>query len=224
MNFENVRVLSVDPSLRSTGYYRSDSDEWGTIKIKPKVSRVEAIRILGSEMTKIVDDARPDILLVEGYTPNSKGSQSTHSMGEARGAVFCASPGVPIVEVPIPTWKSQTIGMHRKKGNKAQTEIYLAYAGRECGRRVFGTTDEADACMIYHAVGRLLIGKPSHKVVVAFLDALKQTSLIDTTLSGGSTPKEIEGGPVTVGSYADYQIPEHPTETIIDTERELKET
>lgn len=176
MNLHELRVLSLDMSLRSTGYYLSDADEWGTIQNPAKTPHNDCLVKIGDNIRDLVE--RAELVLLEDYVPSSGGHKATHSAGELRGVVVYAISGrVPIVLVHNMTWKYQTPLARVKKQSAAEKRTYIQSATLFSGR-TFETTDEADACMMYFATLKLLETKPKHKVCEQIRAAMSQRALI----------------------------------------------
>ncbi|MCP4230261.1 MAG: crossover junction endodeoxyribonuclease RuvC [bacterium] len=173
MTFEEIRTLVLDPSLRRTGFYRSDTNSGGVIDTR-KPSHNEALYIIGQRTAELITDCSPDLLLIEDYS-YSTSTRSTTALGEVRGVITYVARefgGVPIVTIPVQTWKAKTIGRIKKQTALEKRE-YLEQAKLLC-RRSFADIDEADAFMIYRAAAYLCTHEPKHKVskrITAAIDA-----------------------------------------------------
>lgn len=152
-----MRIVSIDPSLHSTGIFWIDDIEIGDghtcVILNGSGDRIQSIYRIWEKVWELCEEHGPfDIGIVEGYAFNVKGSQSLTVMAEVGAAVRLAltAHGVRIVEVAPASWKSKSIGFKLKKKTVEQRNLYLAAARAICGR-TFKTTDEADAMMMYRA-------------------------------------------------------------------------
>lgn len=152
-----MNILSIDPSLRSCGFYGArdfGSDSSYTIRDKG-----DRIQVLGLFLRRFEEAARYyDALLIEDYA-FSRHSQSVTVQAEIGGlarASFSAE-GKPVIEVGISTWKYVT-GVSGKKATKKDRADYLDLVYKKFGRG-FDSTDSADAWMIYYSCAMILAGK-----------------------------------------------------------------
>jgi len=171
MNLDGLRVISVDPSLRSTGLYCNWKDSSETISCK-SASHVGALFHLGNVLSSRCIGA--DAMLVEDYAYGKAGmSKSLTSMGEVRGVItyIAKKENVSIFPVPIQTWKSRVPKLPRKVNTKSGLMEYARCAS-EAYHRPFATPDEADAFMMFDAVRTLLQVEPTHKLSVLMTEIL----------------------------------------------------
>ena len=163
MNLEEYRVISVDPSLRSTGVYRNWTGCTDTIDCA-KYTHITALHVFGKMLARWCCGA--DVMLIEDYAFGKAGSsRSVLTMGEIRGiATYIAKhEGVSIFSVPIATWKAKMSGLPPKGRGKRDCETYCLLSGELFGR-TFATPDEVDAYAIYWAVNKILRTQPEHKL------------------------------------------------------------
>lgn len=92
-----IRVLSVDPGLRITGFSILDVIKnkpqllaYGTIKPKPKDTLPQRLNYLFEETNKILDQFLPDTMAIEDafYSNNVK---SAMVLGQARGSIILSA-------------------------------------------------------------------------------------------------------------------------------------
>lgn len=147
-----MRIIAVDPSLRSLGIFFQEDGEINSAVIQR--TEKERLDVLGRICLKFAREAALgwDLLLIEGYALGATNSNSVTVQAEIGGLIrgLFTARKVPIIEVPIPTWQSVT-KTTIKKGNAMATSNYLNDVVKKFGIR-FQTTDEADAFMIYETV------------------------------------------------------------------------
>lgn len=150
-----MRVVSIDPSLRSLGMFFMEDGEFNSSVLQHSIrdfpDRIEIYRKMCLRFAR-ESSLGWDLLIVEGYSMAEKSSSSVTGQAEIGGLIrgLFAARNVPIVEVQIPTWQSVT-KTTLKKGNSMATSDYLNDVVRKFGIR-FKTTDEADAFLIYETV------------------------------------------------------------------------
>jgi len=147
-------IISIDPSLRSTGVYLDNI--LYTIATKQKRPAAEARKNLYTQLRGLIRDNRPTLCLVEDYSYGNKMSTSMTSIAEIRGIIYaiCLEYHCSVVPVGIPIWKNIMHYKHPKAPAAAKRAyVQIAEDKWELG---FATTDEVDAFMIYTTVERLL--------------------------------------------------------------------
>ena len=148
-----MKVISLDPSLRSFGiYYNRDGERSSeTISLPNSYDRLDVLAILTYRFAAISKEGW-DLVIVEAYAYGRANSRSITVQAEIGGLVrgLFGVRKVPIIEVPIGVWKSVT-GIREKKGTATHKSDYLNAVHKLFGER-FTTTDEADAMMIYQTV------------------------------------------------------------------------
>jgi len=159
-----MRIISLDPSLRSFGIFTNeDGATFSEVIQREEKDRIEVLKWFclhfAAEAAK-----KWDLMIVEGYAFNAGSkwigpdgkvkarSSSITVQAEVGGLVrgLFAARGVPIIEVPIGTWKSVT-GISMKKGTTQYESDYLNEVAIKYKVR-FETTDEADAFLFYQTV------------------------------------------------------------------------
>lgn len=147
-----MRIISVDPSLRSLGIFYQENGEINSDVIQR--TEKDRLDVLGRICLKFAKESALgwDLLIVEGYSLGATNSNAVTVQAEVGGLIrgLFTARKVPIIEVPIPTWKHVT-KTTLKKGNAMATSDYLNEVIRKFGIK-FKTTDEADAYMLYETV------------------------------------------------------------------------
>ena len=152
-----MNILSIDPSLRSCGFYGSrDFGNDSSFAIQEKGDRIQ---VFGLFLRRFEEQAKYyDALLIEDYA-FSRHSQSVTVQAEVGGlarAAFSAE-SKPVIEVGISTWKYVT-GVSGKKTTKKERADYLDLVYKKFGRG-FDSTDSADAWMIYYSCAMIAANK-----------------------------------------------------------------
>lgn len=147
-----MKVISIDPSLRSLGMFFAEDGEYNSDVIQR--TEKDRIDVLKRFCLKFAREAALgwDLLIVESYAFGAGNSRSITVMAEIGGLIrgLFSARGVPIIEIPISVWKSVT-GISMKKGTSMANSDYLNEIVKKYGLR-FKTTDEGDAYLLYEAV------------------------------------------------------------------------
>jgi crossover junction endodeoxyribonuclease RuvC len=116
-----MRVLGVDPSLRSTGYAVIDGNrtrqkvlEYGLIKTKTSEPIEESLAHIANSLEKIVEHHRPDCLAIEDiYT--ARNNRVALQLGHVRGVVIlvCKRSGLPAAQYSATRIKETVAGYGR---------------------------------------------------------------------------------------------------------------
>ena len=145
-----TNFVIVDPSLRSSGVFIHNGINTShyAIQTPKKVDRLEILGKYKKHFTELVESNNWDFLCVEDYSFGSHGNAVT-TQAEVGGIIrgCFAAEGVPIIEMPIQTWKAVT-GVRLKKGTKKDNKIYTETIIKSYGVN-FDTTDECDAYLMY---------------------------------------------------------------------------
>ena len=159
------RVICIDPSLRSTGVYTSDDLSFC---IKTKGEHSSSLLFIHEVLNEHLSSTMYDLAVVEDYAYNVKNSSSITALGEVRGVVLMTlnAWSIPIVDMNIQIWKSLTLGI-----NKKDKKHYLEWVKR-LYNKVFETTDEADAYMMYKALCLIMSGKALTKGAKGLLEKI----------------------------------------------------
>ena len=147
-----MRIISIDPSLRSLGmFFMEDGDFNSNVIQRTEKDRLEVLKRF---CLKFAREAALgwDLLIIEMYAFGASNSRSITVAAEIGGLIrgIFAARGVPIIEVPIGTWKSVT-GISMKKGTPMADSDYLNAIATKYKIR-FKTVDEGDAYLLYQTV------------------------------------------------------------------------
>jgi Holliday junction resolvasome RuvABC endonuclease subunit len=158
-------VVGLDLSLTSTGW--SCLNETGNFTTGARGA--ERLHVLSDELTALLYDAKPTLVVVENYSFGSKNSQA-HAIGEWGGVARLAMwrLGTPYVEVP-PTCRAK---FATGKGNAGKGEVMSAVSARTgivwSGK---GAEDRCDAWVL-EEMGRTQFGEARHDWPALNLSAL----------------------------------------------------
>ena len=167
MNYATLSILSIDPSLRSTGvYYANGADRKVWLIQTKKLDRVAALSKLKDACTSIAREYPADIGIVEGYAYGAHSSSMT-TMGESGGIVrvILYEHTKCLLEIAPVAWKGIAIGKGHKKTTKIQKVEYLRLV-EEKYHVTFSSTDIADASMMARIVKSMIAGKWTTKTAI----------------------------------------------------------
>jgi Holliday junction resolvasome RuvABC endonuclease subunit len=158
----DMNIVAFDPSLVSTGVWIDAKAQSTVIKTDAKANRIQRLAAIHSQVTSILRDARPDLVVVENYAFQVRNSKAITVQAEVGGIIRSVAHlmGAYVVEVSAMQWKSAVMGkdmIRAKKGTKMEKSLYLGYVESQSGIR-FATCDEADAFMIAEYVKDVLNG------------------------------------------------------------------
>jgi hypothetical protein len=144
---QDINIISIDPSLRSTGVFTCRSGKCESYSIQRKTDRMQTLGYYIRRMNEIAKEGW-DLLIIEGYSMGSRSSSVTVAaeVGGVIRACFAAR-SIPIIEIPPMTWKAIT-GIKLKKGSATEKREYLN-ACIEKFSFTFDTTDECDAFYMF---------------------------------------------------------------------------
>jgi crossover junction endodeoxyribonuclease RuvC len=114
-----MKILGVDPSLRSTGYglirvrgNQFSALAFGCIKNSPKLLPSRCLARISDEFSALISKQKPDVLAVEGlvYVQNTR---TALSLGQVRGAILAvaAQNGLEIFEYAPRKVKMAVVGL-----------------------------------------------------------------------------------------------------------------
>jgi len=126
-----MRVLSIDPAIRKTGFAVLDGDasqqkplDYGVISIPPKLPQSAALAAVCTGITNLIHKWEPDELAIEAiiYVQSHK---TAISMGAARASAMIAAAqnGLTIFEYSPTKVKSAVVG--KGKADKAQVAFMV---------------------------------------------------------------------------------------------------
>lgn len=113
-----MRVLAIDPSLRSTGYaileksgQRLCAVEWGTIKNKPEMLASGCLVAIRARLNELIQLHNPECAAVEGII-FVQSHRTAITLGAARGAAILAAAehGIPVYEYAPRRVKQGVVG------------------------------------------------------------------------------------------------------------------
>jgi len=119
-----VRILGIDPGLRVTGYgVISIPDhslkmecvslvEAGVVRTKDKAGIAERLRTVHDSLSELIDETRPDVLVIEKLYAHYKHPATAILMGHVRGVVclLAGTKSVPLVSIPATHVKKAVTG------------------------------------------------------------------------------------------------------------------
>jgi len=161
---EEVRIIGIDPSLRSTGLavFSGESVRWEHLRYPKDTTRAE---ILTSTMRFFKEAPEPGkwIAGIEGYSYSNNMSSGFTPTVEVGGVIRAAVGGwASWIEIPPVTWRWAILGKRCKEIKKGTIEKNRHYIEVVCEcldmDAVFKSTDEADAYCIGEYVRRLIDG------------------------------------------------------------------
>lgn len=126
-----MRVVSIDPAIRNTGYAVLDGDyrtpralTYGTLSLPSGWSQSACLRAIHEHVCGLIREWQPDELAIEGII-YVQSHRTAISMGSARGATVLAAAlhDLPIMEYPPTCVKLATVG--RGRAGKAQVAFMM---------------------------------------------------------------------------------------------------
>lgn len=155
---ETLNFVVVDPSLRSSGVLVCRDGKISTYAIQRKTSRIVTLGWYLCHFAKLAKERSWDFLTIEDYSFSSQ-SRSVTVQGEIGGIIRAcfSSYNVPVLEMPIQTWKSIT-GIKLKKVSVTDKREYrnavIEKFGMDCD-----TTDECDAWLMFYSIAMISRGE-----------------------------------------------------------------
>jgi len=143
-----MRILGVDPSLRSTGYAIVEGDrkkqkviEFGLIKTRSSESLEDSLKHIAASIEKIVREHAPDCLAIENIF-TAKNSRVALQLGHVRGVVIlvCTRCGLETFPYAATRIKETVAGYGRASKEQVQHMVT-----RTLGLTETPPTDAADA-------------------------------------------------------------------------------
>lgn len=126
-----MRVLSIDPAIRNTGFAIIEGDhiearalEYGTLSLKKTLSQSECLLAIHRHVSDLIDKWQPDELAIEGII-YVQSHRTAISMGSARAATVLAAAekGLRIMEYPPSCVKLAAVG--RGSADKSQVAFMM---------------------------------------------------------------------------------------------------
>ncbi len=122
-----MRVLSIDPAIRNTGYAVIEGDyrraralEFGTLSLKSSLPQSACLLAIHTKVRELIEKWHPEELAIEGII-YVQSHRTAISMGSARAATVlaAASHNLPIMEYPPSCVKLAAVG----GGGAAKTQV-----------------------------------------------------------------------------------------------------
>jgi crossover junction endodeoxyribonuclease RuvC len=123
-----MRVLGVDPSLRSTGYAVVDGDrkkqkvvEFGIIRTGSSESLEDSLKKIAASIEKVLGEHKPDCLAIENVFI-ARNSRVALQLGHVRGVVIqvCTSSGLQVFPYAATMIKETVAGYGRASKEQVQ--------------------------------------------------------------------------------------------------------
>ncbi len=159
------RVLGIDPGLLITGYGCIDIDmgpgrseprlaEAGVLRLKAKAPMAFRLAQLYEDLTALLADLRPDVMVVEQLFSHYKHVRTSILMGHARGVVLLAGQagGVTIDEILPTEVKKAITGI----GHATKAQVQMAVRSQCRLAEAPTSSDVADAVAIALCAARRL--------------------------------------------------------------------
>lgn len=143
-----MRIIGVDPSLRSTGYAIVEGDrkkqkviEFGLIKTRSSESLEDSLKHIAASIEKIVREHTPDCLAIENIF-TARNSRVALQLGHVRGVVIlvCTNCGLETFPYAATRIKETVAGYGRASKEQVQHMVT-----RTLGLTETPPTDAADA-------------------------------------------------------------------------------
>lgn len=169
------KVISIDPSLRSTGVYAGGKLYTLNNKTNKEVSAIEALKNIYEWFIYFGTKYNPKIALVEDYSYSRSESSSMTDIAEIRGILHVVSfeCGFVVIPVNITLWKS-IVRFSMQKGTKPKNDNYIVAARQRYPGFDFKSTDEVDAFMIYQAVATIYQYGPNTEAQTRLINEVKK--------------------------------------------------
>ena len=153
-----MKVLGVDPGLRITGYGliqvspsknalpKMDVIEAGVVRTNERSGIAERLRKIYASLSELVEETRPDVLVIEKLYSHYAHPATAILMGHARGAVclVAGTHGVPLESLASTSVKKTVTG-HGHAGKAQMQQMVRHLLGL---RKVPEPADVADALAV----------------------------------------------------------------------------
>ena len=143
-----MRILGVDPGLGTTGYGVIDGDsfrviEAGIIKTKSKTPVQERITKIFNEISEIIEEHRPEVLVLEKIYSHYKHPTTAILMAHARAmaCIVCGKFDVKLVNYPSTRIKKVITG----NGHASKVQVQRMVQGLLKLKRLPEPVDVSDA-------------------------------------------------------------------------------
>jgi crossover junction endodeoxyribonuclease RuvC len=164
-----VRILGIDPGLQLTGYGCVDLKpranepllvEAGVLRLKSRASLAFRLTQLHDDLCSLLEELRPDVMVVEKLFSHYRHARTAIIMGHARGVVLLAGEarGIQLDELAATEVKRAVTG----NGHASKMQVQRAVMD-QCGlQRMPQPPDVADAIAIALCAARR-IGAPNRR-------------------------------------------------------------
>lgn len=147
-----MNIISIDPSLSSTGVYiKLDKEGISRSIVTTKLkTESEKYNYIYDELKKLILEYDIKVCFIEDYAFNYKNSRSITRLAEVKGIItfLMYRYNIDVLKVPIMTWKSLAHFIPAdNKASKGYTKKINKYYKKE-----FQTSDECDAYLILVAM------------------------------------------------------------------------
>jgi crossover junction endodeoxyribonuclease RuvC len=114
-----MRILGIDPALRVTGYglIRSEKNnlfliEAGVVVTSAKKSLPERLNRIYQAVSELIEETKPDVLVVEKLYAHYRHPTTAYLLGEARGVIclLSAQEKIPLFEYAATRIKKAIVG------------------------------------------------------------------------------------------------------------------
>ncbi len=126
-----VTVIGIDPGLAATGFgivrgdgLKIDDFSFGSINTPRNISLPHRLEQIYSRLILVLEDAKPDLMVVEDVFSVEKFPKAGITLGKVSGVVLLAGckTGVPVAEVPVREAKQILTG----NGNASKKQLEKA--------------------------------------------------------------------------------------------------
>jgi len=152
-----MKIIGIDPGLAATGIgivsgkgLRVVQFSYGSIQTGPSLALPARLSHIYSRLVKILDETRPDAMVVEDIFSLDRFPQSGITLGKVTGVVLLAGShhGLAVTEVPVREAKQVLTG----NGNASKAQLEMAV------RRSLNVKDPIRPYHASDALGLAMIG------------------------------------------------------------------
>lgn len=148
-----MRILGIDPGLRTTGYGVIESAngqvkivEAGVIRVKPEVPIAKRVSELFASLTEVIESLKPQVMALEELYSHYERPRTAILMGHARGVICLAAhqQGIAVHSYAATKVKRMLTG----NGRAAKSQMQLSICREFRLEKVPEPPDVADALAI----------------------------------------------------------------------------
>ena len=152
-----IKTIGIDPGLSATGIgivrgrgLKIDGCSYGSINTSKNISLPARLNQIFSKLLKILEDEKPDLMIVEDIFSLTKYPKAGITLGKVTGVILLAGchVNVPVTEVPVREAKQVLTG----NGNASKMQLEKAV------RRLLNLSDPIRPDHASDALGLALIG------------------------------------------------------------------